>query len=180
MLRIHNRPWSNGESLAFLILLLVILCYQVELLRQKKICISQAVSFVFLFVFLAVVFESTVLSRKSGTRQYRLEVFWSWRAIIESVVKENVTCPRELLKENLLNMMLLFPAGLLLPVVINRKISWKMGLFVGIGISTCIELLQLILCRGFFEFDDIIHNALGCMLGCVCMTKCIGKKYGER
>lgn len=30
-----------------------------------------------------------------------------------------------------------------------------------------IEISQLWLCRGLFEFDDIIHNSLGCMLGCL-------------
>lgn len=28
-----------------------------------------------------------------------------------------------------------------------------------------IEVSRLVLCRGLFEFDDIIHNSLGCMLG---------------
>lgn len=31
--------------------------------------------------------------------------------------------------------------------------------------SALIEVLQLILCRGLFEFDDMIHNGFGCMLG---------------
>lgn len=153
----------------------MILCYEIELLCQKKICISQAVSFVILFVFLAVVFESTVLSRRSGIRQYHLEIFWSWKVIIESGVKKDVLFQWGLLKENLLNIILLFPVGVLLPVVINRKVSWKMALFVGVVISACIEVLQLVLCRGFFEFDDIIHNGLGCMLGAICMVKCCFK-----
>ena len=28
-----------------------------------------------------------------------------------------------------------------------------------------IELAQLISCRGLFEFDDVIHNALGTAIG---------------
>ncbi|MFR5484739.1 MAG: VanZ family protein [Blautia massiliensis (ex Durand et al. 2017)] len=35
------------------------------------------------------------------------------------------------------------------------------------GTSFVIELLQLITCRGLFEFDDIIHNGFGCMMGAV-------------
>ena len=175
ILIIHNRPWSSGEIVAFLILLLVILCYEIELISQKKIYISQAVSFIILFVFLAIVFESTVLSRRSGTRKYHLEIFWSWKAIVESIGKKEISFRSELLKENLLNMILLFPVGVLLPIVMKRKISCKVGLFVGLGISICIESLQLILCRGYFEFDDIIHNAVGCMLGVLCMEKSIEK-----
>ena len=33
------------------------------------------------------------------------------------------------------------------------------------GYSLMIELAQLISCRGLFEFDDVIHNALGTALG---------------
>ena len=62
---------------------------------------------------------------------------------------------------------LLFPAGILLPGVTGRKLKWWMGLLVGITVSSAIEISQLWLCRGLFEFDDIIHNSLGCMLGCL-------------
>ena len=76
-----------------------------------------------------------------------------------------------LLQENLLNILLLFPAGILLPGVTDRKLKWWMGLLVGITVSSAIEISQLWLCRGLFEFDDIIHNSLGCMLGCLLGNK---------
>ena len=38
-------------------------------------------------------------------------------------------------------------------------------LVIGFGTSSVIEILQLITCRGLFEFDDIVHNGLGCMSG---------------
>lgn len=31
--------------------------------------------------------------------------------------------------------------------------------------SAVIETGQLVLCRGLFEWDDILHNGLGCMAG---------------
>lgn len=77
------------------------------------------------------------------------------------------TAEGSLLQENLLNILLLFPAGILLPGVTGRKLKWWMGLLVGITVSSAIEISQLWLCRGLFEFDDIIHNSLGCMLGCL-------------
>ena len=71
----------------------------------------------------------------------------------------------QLLQENILNMLMLFPAGFLLPLVFARKIKWYRGLLFGIVFSSGLELLQLFLCRGLFEFDEIIHNSLGCMIG---------------
>ena len=37
----------------------------------------------------------------------------------------------------------------------------------GICVSACIEISQLIFLRGLFEWDDMIHNAFGCMVGCI-------------
>lgn len=51
---------------------------------------------------------------------------------------------------------------------------WKVIAIYGkhMGTSFVIELLQLITCRGLFEFDDIIHNGFGCMMGAVLGSWC--------
>lgn len=33
------------------------------------------------------------------------------------------------------------------------------------GISFFIEILQLILCKGLCEVDDVMHKTLGCLIG---------------
>ena len=113
-----------------------------------------------LVVFLGIVFGSTVFTRTGTIRQYELVPFWSWRDIIRY---HDWT----LLKENLLNCILLLPAGVLLPVIANHKIKWYQALLVGILVSAIIEFSQLIFMRGLFEWDDMIHNGLGCMIGCL-------------
>ena len=80
----------------------------------------------------------------------------------------------ELLKENLLNCILLLPAGALLPLIMNRKVKWQEALVFGVLISTTIETSQLITMRGLFEWDDMIHNGLGCMVGAVLVNWMIG------
>ena len=85
-----------------------------------------------------------------------------------------------LLQENLLNILLLFPAGILLPGLTGRKLKWWMGLLVGIAVSSAIEISQLLLCRGLFEFDDIIHNSLGCMLGCLLGNRMLRLVHGSK
>ena len=72
-----------------------------------------------------------------------------------------------MLKEDILNIMLLLPLGGLLPFVFDKKIHWWQGLLCGIVVSFGIEILQLVLKRGLFELDDIINNSLGCMMGAV-------------
>ena len=72
-----------------------------------------------------------------------------------------------MLKEDILNIVLLLPLGGLLSFVFDKKIRWWQGLLCGIVVSLGIEILQLVLKRGLFEFDDIMNNSIGCMLGCM-------------
>ena len=43
--------------------------------------------------------------------------------------------------------------------------KWWKVLFIGGGFSVLIETLLFLLKRGFAEFDDVFHNALGCVIG---------------
>ena len=65
----------------------------------------------------------------------------------------------QLLKENLLNCILLLPAGALLPLIMNRKIKWQEALVFGVLISATIETSQLITMRGLFEWDEHFLDA---------------------
>lgn len=140
------------------------------LLYCKRIVFSQAAAALLLLLFLGVVFGSTVFTRNpSKDYKYELELFWSWKAVRRG--------SREMLKENLLNMVLLLPAGILLPVMLKRKVSWWKGFIIGFLISAMIEISQLIFRRGLFEWDDMIHNGIGCMVGCIFSSLFIrGKK----
>ena len=95
----------------------------------------------YLFLILAV----TVLDRRPGPKMiYELIPFWSYGV-------------KSLQMEILLNIILFIPVGLLAP-------RWKtVGLAA--GYSMLIELVQLVSFLGLFEFDDVIHNAVGTAVG---------------
>lgn len=161
ILKIHFRPWTFREIICFGMLILLTLAVVCFLLWTEKIVWTQAVSGILMVCCLSVIFASTVFTRMPEIiRQYELNVFWSWREVL---LHRN----RELLEENLLNLFLLFPVGVLLPPMVNKKLTWWKGLLAGIMVSVTIELFQLMLFRGLFEWDDIIHNSLGCMAGCM-------------
>ena len=127
---------------------------------------SQPVLFI---IYLLHVYGSTVFSRLQSKRICKLEVFWSWKEILNSM---NTTYPKyELFLENILNVIMLLPLGIFLPLVYGKKIDWKVGLLIGFCISFSIELMQLVLCRGMFDVDDIIHNSLGFLIGIVIINK---------
>lgn len=177
----HNRSWTIREIIAFAVVFLITAFIAVILLRQKKIIIMQAVSCLLLLTFLAAIFGSTVFTRTPGLRQYQLEVFWSWKEILKIGKCGRMGSSTEggLLQENLLNILLLLPVGFLLPGIFNGRLKWWQGLIVGMMISSAIEVSQLVLCRGLFEFDDIIHNSLGCMLGSLLGNRMLRLVHGK-
>ena len=73
---------------------------------------------------------------------------------------------RLLIQEVLLNVLMLLPVGVVIPDLLTTKKIVKTVL-VGFSISIAIEMLQLVLRRGLLEIDDVIHNTLGCFMGCL-------------
>lgn len=166
----HNRIGTMREMVCFATVMIFAMIVGIFLVRQRRISVGQLISGLLALLFLGIVFGSTVFTRNPGQRKYKLELFWSWKAILGIGQAGATTSPIQahfLIQENLLNMLLLMPLGILLPFVNGKRTAaWK-GLLAGIVVSSTIEVLQLLLCRGLFEFDDIIHNSVGCMAGCV-------------
>ena len=101
-----------------------------------------------LAAYLFFILTETVLIRKIGvTTGFRPELFWSWKV-------------PGLRSEIYANILLFIPVGILLGV----KRGWK-GIPIATGISLIIELIQLVSRRGLFEFDDILHNTIGVVMG---------------
>lgn len=156
----YNPQWTRLEVQCIIIVLLAAFVTACFLLRAKRIVRSQAIGGIGLLVALLMIFGTTVLTRVSGSEsQWYLNPFRSWERVFAG--------SREMLWESLLNILLLLPVGILLPFTLHRRVRWWQGLLVGIAISAVIELGQLLWRRGLFEVDDIIHNALGCMIGCM-------------
>ncbi len=99
--------------------------------------------------YLLLVLAVTVLDRRTGTNaRFQLHLFRSynaWKAQKAQVLR---------------NILLFIPVGIL-----AGKWVGKRGIWFGIGLSSAIEIVQLISHRGLFELDDIIHNTLGTILG---------------
>ncbi len=101
--------------------------------------------------------DTTVLGRSDYSYyRYKTYPFWSYVAILNG--------EESLIRENLLNVALFVPIGFLLCCLLDRR-KWRIALMFGFGLSVCIELLQLVWKRGTCEFDDVLHNTLGCLLG---------------
>lgn len=62
-----------------------------------------------------------------------------------------------------------------MPIITNRKVKWYQALLFGGLISAVIETSQLVFMRGLFECDDMIHNGLGYMVGCLVVDGSVNK-----
>lgn len=108
------------------------------------------------YVFL--LFGSTVFFRHSkAVRVFDMTPFWSYRSYLRG--EDSLLLP-----ENIMNVVVFVPVGLLLGLVF-RFMSWKKALLIGACLSVSIELMQFVLKRGFAEFDDVMHNTAGCLIG---------------
>lgn len=120
-----------------------------ELFYGRKIATRKRllVSYVF-FIMMA-----TVLGRKPGIARAKFIPFWSY------------SYPA-LWMEIILNYILFIPLGLLLYLYFGKRKGLKVVLF-GFLLSSSIEIIQLVFKIGLFEFDDIIGNTIGCLIGAV-------------
>lgn len=107
--------------------------------------------------YLSFVFTITLFDRIPTTLpKYQLTLFWSYKAISYG--------RSDLIAEVIANVLLFIPIGILIMFIVARKLRW-LGITIGILLSVFIEVSQLIFHRGLFEFDDIIHNSLGMLIG---------------
>ena len=142
-------------GLIFGALLLAVLLF---LHVRKRYPVWRIVVAMALYAFLFVVFASTVFSRPDyGVYDYNLELFWSYRAAREQH-------SQFLAVQILINMLVLIPVGVLFPLAMSRA-HFVHTFFFGLFCSGMIEVLQLVLQRGLFEWDDILHNVLGVCAG---------------
>lgn len=162
---IYYRPDWPIWLYAFLLFVILIII----LLIHDKLLKKRAMGLYLLTVYLAYIVSITVLNREPfiGTH-FEPQIFWSYREILSGDFYY--------IEENLLNVFMLMPIGLLIPIIIDIPSDmWQyVKIFIiGSSISLIIETLQLVSQRGLFEFDDIFHNTLGCLIGYGICRGCI-------
>lgn len=112
-----------------------------------------AVARLFLMVYVALLFCATLVFR--GTKaapDFRTHPFWHY---VEEILPLDAV----------VNVLVFIPVGLALCPSF-RKMRWWQAPIFGFALSVVIELMQLLFRRGCSDVDDVIHNTLGCLIGC--------------
>ena len=142
--------------------------------KTKKIKIGTLIAFPLLAFYLSFVFTITLFERIPTTVPTdQLDLFWSYKAIAAGRTN--------LIAEVIDNVILFIPIGILIMFIVVRKFLWLV-ITIGILLSVFIEVSQLIFHRGLFEFDDIIHNSLGMLIGAgiFLLASWIGKRIRDK
>ena len=135
--------WLWLIVVALVVWLIVFLFFDVD--EKRGILLSLHAAYV------VFVLMETVIGRESGVGRVELVPFWSYSH-------------PELRMEIVLNYLLFMPLGLLLYMCFGEKWGLKVVL-IGFLLSATVELIQLTFKIGVFEFDDMIGNTVGCLVG---------------
>lgn len=150
----------NDTPLEFYIGFLSVLCIGSIIIISKYGAKNgwRKIAGLLLVEYVVLVYCSTVVLRPSNSEYgYDYTPFWSYKIILKG---ENPI----LFPENVMNVVAFVPFGMLIGLIC-REIKWWQVLLLGFGLSLSIEILQLVLKRGFSELDDVIHNSIGCIVG---------------
>ena len=128
------------------------------LLRSKgKMRLMDCLALSILTFYLAFVFTLTIYERPvTPEATMQLSLFWNYKHIING--------DKGMFFEVFWNVVMFMPYGILASIVSKSKAKWHV-LLSGSLLSVAIELTQLFSHRGLFEYDDILHNTLGTIVG---------------
>ena len=115
-----------------------------------------------LAVYVAAVLVCTVFSRGGYVRNYANLVKHVNFDLVGTIVSR-LRGPYNLRAEVLLNLVMLFPVGFLLPPATGRGL--KDTLLASVALVLVVEFAQLLLAKGSFELSDIAENVLSAAVG---------------
>lgn len=158
--------WFYCLNLAYSVLL-VLACIAAYLLLRRlygRKRFWRPVITAFFLIWLLVIATATLSGRSPSmdTAAPQLLPFHSYRKVLAGG-------SREILRSNLMNVLLFYPAGLLgcelLQNTRPRSACVHLSTILGALCSMAIELCQYFFALGQFEADDVLHNTLGVLFG---------------
>ena len=113
--------------------------------------------------YVVLVLGGTLLNR-SISEDYGAEwvLFWSYKDAYEEICTESTF---GMLEQIIYNILMFIPWGILIPEIWRKMRSFHLIMTSALCFSATIEFTQLIFRCGLFEFDDMLHNTLGAVIG---------------
>ena len=147
-----------GSIASILFLIGYFVIYRRLLKGCRKLDLKQIILTTILIIYVGIVLGATLGIRSSGFEGINFHLFSSY---IEAWNSFSLREWRLLI----LNILMFVPLGFILPLFLKKCEKWYITYLIGFASTLFIEVTQLISKRGIFEFDDILNNTLGCMIG---------------
>ena len=128
-------------------------------LKKNELRIKKNCRVIIALVYLGLVLYITILHRTPGVEHEKnMVLFWSYKEFSKYYVRWQIY----------MNVFMFIPIGYMLRWTLNLKQT--KCILLGMCISVLIEVSQYALRCGLCEIDDIIHNTLGALFGCLYYT----------
>ncbi|MFR5876120.1 MAG: VanZ family protein [Eubacterium sp.] len=139
-------------------IILYFLVYKRLLHGDKKVTIKHILLFSISFIYIFILIGATFFNRETSFAEGIQPLFSSYRLAWHS-------WSAQAWRNIILNILLFTPLGFLLPLWNKKLNKIYIVLPCGIVLTILIELAQYILKIGIFEFDDILNNTFGVLIG---------------
>lgn len=145
-------------AIAVIIVAGYFLIYKKILKGKKKIGAGRLVWLILFLCYFLMLGGVTLISRGNSYQSGRYPLFYSYREAWYSFSAQDW-------RNLILNIVMFVPLGFLLPCGIQKMRSFWKTTLCGFGITVLIELAQKLTQRGMFEWDDVLNNTVGAMIG---------------
>lgn len=130
-------------------------------IADKMILTGMLIGYLILYAYLTLSYR-----QPSDQPQINLEPLWSYREAFRIKAGSIRIRRLGLARQILLNLLVMIPIGLLLPLVYHRCCHpYILAALTGFILSVMTETVQYFTRLGLCELDDVFHNTLGCLLG---------------
>ena len=152
-------------------------------IKQKRIDWKREALSLLMYINLAVILRFTFfpMSKVDGHIQplvFDIATAFPFRVNLLPLLNLfNYDSKRDLLLNVIGNAAMFVPSGIVLPIVYKRLNTFWKVLLAGIGISLCIEIIQLPFSARATDIDDLILNTIGVIAGygIYALIRCVRK-----
>ena len=150
--------WYPHRVIFWIFIILIVFIASNYILKEAKLSNDKVRNCVIIFFpsYLVTLFVGTIGLRGVGeSYNYNFSFFWSLRAALNGDYK--------VFYQVIENIIIFIPIGMSFFVLFSKKVF--SALLVSTLISLIVEVAQLVTYRGLCEFDDVIFNSLGAIIG---------------
>lgn len=125
--------------------------------KEKKY--KRYIVYILFLLWIYIIIRLTISGRESiDEYRIKLSLFWT---VKDAWIKKSSQDWFYLVA----NIYMFIPFGIFLPILFKKMKNWFNIFVAGLTFSFAIEIIQFFFKLGYFEFDDLINNTLGTVLG---------------